>query len=214
MIGTSAGSMTMAMLVGGIGFAELASQWDDFASSGPRWRIPLIEFTRTAFGGIDPNQISTPIASIAVRLPRYRRVVMRPAEFSIPDLVAASCSIPPVIRTHLIDGVRYADGGLVSGVSADLAPESDLLVCVTPIARSVAGPVGRVSEWQARREFAKWTAKFRGDVLHVAPPPPIASLFSARLRDVADIEIGRQAYSPSVEYGREVAAQLRSAYSL
>jgi NTE family protein len=57
---------------------------------------------------------------------------------SIADAVAASSAIPVIFRPWEIDGVRYVDGGVVSGTHADLLLGSnrpfDLIIVIAPMA--------------------------------------------------------------------------------
>lgn len=57
---------------------------------------------------------------------------------SIADAVAASSAIPVIFRPWVIDGVRYVDGGVVSGTHADLLLGSqrplDLIIVIAPMA--------------------------------------------------------------------------------
>ena len=57
---------------------------------------------------------------------------------SISDAVAASSAIPVIFRPWVIDGVRYVDGGVVSGTHADLVLGSDrqldLIIVIAPMA--------------------------------------------------------------------------------
>lgn len=59
-------------------------------------------------------------------------------EVSVADAVAASSAIPVIFRPWEIDGVRYVDGGVVSGTHADLLLGSsrplDLIIVIAPMA--------------------------------------------------------------------------------
>lgn len=210
-MGTSAGAITAASLVGEISFEQVAQHWESvLAAQDSPWRSDPYQLIEPLFGRLDPAEFATELRTVAVRLPRWQRLVMTTDHFRVADMVAASCAVPPVVRTVVIDGIRYGDGGLVSGGSADLATDADVLVLITPMSRQIKGVIGAFNSWQARRELAKWQRRTGGDVLHVGPTEGIAAKFSARLSDVASIAIGRSVYDQSREYGREVAARLES----
>jgi NTE family protein len=59
--------------------------------------------------------------------------------------VAASCAVPGVWPPVTIDGRRYMDGGVRSGVNADLAAGYDKVVVLAPIPRGF-GPMAGAAE--------------------------------------------------------------------
>ncbi len=70
------------------------------------------------------------------------RVFDRDSGVSLLDAVTASCAVPGVWPTVLIDGERYTDGGVRSTSNADLAAGSDPVLILTPaLPDSPAGPV-------------------------------------------------------------------------
>lgn len=206
-MGTSAGSHAAATLGTGRSFDEVADIWD--AQADPDARFPTLfadgaGFVDPMYGGRSADEVS----SVAVRLLTYRRRVFRSDEHSLVDLVAASSALPPILRPHRVDGRRYVDGGWVSLASADLMPAADLLVLVTPFARRDQGLAGRIGAWQARREIARWRARHGGEVVHVVPSAEMAALGGRKLREVADIGLGRAVYPMAVELGRHVAREV------
>ena len=60
------------------------------------------------------------ITAVACETGRFR-AFDRESEVPIARAVAASCSVPGLVPTVLIDGVHYIDGGVGSATSADLA---------------------------------------------------------------------------------------------
>jgi NTE family protein len=153
---------------------------------------------------------ATDVAAVAVRLLTLRRHVLRADDHRLVDIVAASSAVPPVVRPHRIDGRRYLDGGVRSLASADLAPDADLLVLLTPFAARGQGITGRIGAWQARREIRRWTRRTGGDVLHVVPSPEMAAISSSRLSDVGDMRFGRAVYPLAVELGHHVGELIAS----
>lgn len=209
MMGTSAGAIAAASVLAGLSFEEVADRWEEvLAAQTGRWRTDPYELFAPLFDGVDPTEFPVPLRTVAVQLPRWRRLVMTTDQFRVTDMVAASCAVPPVVRTVVIDGVRYGDGGLVSNASADLATDADVIVVVTPIARPVSGPLGAFGSWQVRREITKWRRRTGAVSLHVPPNETIAARFRPRLSDVADIAIGRSVYDASRSYGREAGARV------
>ena len=92
--------------------------------------------------------------AVAVDLERGRRVAFGRDDAPMTDLaraVRASCAIPAVFAPVLVEGRRYADGGLWSVSNLDLLANEglDLVVCVNPMStlegRSFEGPVDRIT---------------------------------------------------------------------
>lgn len=209
MLGTSAGAITAASLMTGQSFAEVTDVWAGVSAQFPsKWRSPIEKFTDRVFGDARPGEFPAELRTVATRLPRYKRVVMTPEHFSVSNMVAASCAIPPVVRTQVIDGVRYGDGGLVSAASADFAPDVAVMLLVTPLARPISGAIGRFNSAQAKRETKKWKQRAGGRVIHIVPTNEIAKMFGRTLRDVTNIDIGRQVYGPSRELGRRLGTDI------
>jgi NTE family protein len=70
------------------------------------------------------------------------RVFDRVSGVTLLDAVTASCAVPGVWPTVLIDGVRFTDGGVRSTSNADLAAGSEPVLILTPsLPESPAGPV-------------------------------------------------------------------------
>lgn len=206
MVGTSAGSHTVATLRTGLDFDGFCDLWesrvgeqtDGFWGDG-------YGFSEAAYREVDDPDVS----AIAVRLRPRRRVVLRSDRYPIADITAASSAAVPVLRPHRIDGVWYADGGIVSLASGDLTPAADLMLLVTPFARAGQGVAGWAGARQARREIASWTRRHGGDVLHVVPTAEMVAFGGRRLRDIVDIRIGRAVYPLAVQYAGRVADELR-----
>ena len=57
------------------------------------------------------------------------------------DAVTASCAVPGVWPPVSIDGARYIDGGVRSGVNLDLAAGADVVVVLAPSAMGFGGSV-------------------------------------------------------------------------
>lgn len=206
MVGTSAGSHTVAALQLGFDFATFADAWADQIGHGPArpWIDGHAFAERMYVGRHDPD-----VATVAVRLLRLRREVLRSTEHDIDDIVAASSAAVPVLRPHRVDGRLYADGGLISLNSVDLTPPAQVALAVTPFARPGQGPAGLTGRLQVRRELRRWVRRHRGDLLQVVPTDAMVAIGGRRVRDIVDIGIGRKVHPLAVDYGERVAAELR-----
>jgi predicted acylesterase/phospholipase RssA len=207
MIGTSAGSHTVAALRLGIGFHDFADQWADQIGEGTGrpWSDGYAFADRMYRDVHDPD-----VAAVAVRMARARREVLNSADHGIDDIVAASSAAAPVIRPHKVDGHWYTDGGAISLNSVDLTPAAQLGLVVTPFARRGQGIAGVLGRSQVPREIRRWVGEHGGDLLWVVPTDAMVAIGGKRIRDIVDIEIGRAVYPLAVEHGERVAAELRS----
>lgn len=206
MIGTSAGAHAAATIDTALDFDHVAALWANALDGASRWRrFRGIDLSGPIYG----ERGTTDLGAVAVRLLTLRRRVLRSDEYPLADIVAASSSVLPIVRPHLIDGRRYVDGGTVSLASIDLAPPADLLIAVTPFGVRGQGVAGRLGEFQARRETRAWHGRHGGAVLHVVPSAEMAALGGGRLRDLGDMAIGRAVYPLAVDYGRHVGDVVR-----
>ena len=207
MIGTSAGSHTVAALRLGLDFEEFADAWAEQVGNhtGRPWSDGY------AFADLVYRDLHDPdVSAVAVRVGRGRREVLNSGRYGIDDIVAASSAAFPVIRPHKIDGHWYIDGGAVSLASGDLTPSADFMLLVTPFAREGQGPAGRLGASQARREIRRWVGEHGGDVLHVVPTEEMIRCGGRRVRDIVDIRIGRAVFPLALEYGERVAHEMRT----
>jgi NTE family protein len=60
----------------------------------------------------------------------------RQSGHSLVDAVTASCAVPGIWPPVTIDGRRYMDGGIRTPDNADLAPDCDTLLVLSPIGQS------------------------------------------------------------------------------
>src|SRR5215213_5893106 len=87
MIGTSAGSFTVAALAAGVDFETVADRWEKFAASRPgRLWIDNSPMTESMFQGLHAAP-GTEAGTVALRLPWLRREVLSTAEHSLSDVV-------------------------------------------------------------------------------------------------------------------------------
>jgi hypothetical protein len=207
MIGTSAGSHTVAALRLGLDFDEFCDAWEDQVGDKPRrvWTDGGA-FARRMYRDVHDPDVST----VAVRVARWRREVLNSGRYGIEDIVAASSAAVPVIRPHRIEGRWYADGGVLSLASADLTPAAHFMLLITPFARREQGVTGRMGELQARREIRRWVRRHGGDVLHVGPTEAMVEFGGRKVSDIVDIRIGRAVFPSAVEHGERVADEMRS----
>jgi predicted acylesterase/phospholipase RssA len=201
LLGTSAGSHAAATIDTGLTFDDVATLWTQYTDGAPRKRRSSgIDLAGPIYG----ERGATDVGAVAVRLLTLRRRVLTSDEYPLADIVAASSSVPLLVRPHRIDGKRYVDGGAVSLASIDLAPAADLLLAITPFAVKGLGLGGRIGTFQAKREIRAWTKRHGGSVLQVVPSPSMTAHGGRRLRDLGDMRIGRAVYPEAVELGRHV----------
>lgn len=206
LLGTSAGSHTAAAIDSGLTFDDVATLWARYIDGASNHRRSSgIDLAGPIYG----ERGGTAVGAVAVRLLTLRRHVLSSDDHPLADIVAASSSVPLLVRPHRIDGKRYIDGGAVSIASIDLAPAADLLLAITPFAVKGLGIGGRIGALQARREIRSWTKQHGGSVLQVVPSPSMTALGGRRLRDLGDMRIGRAVYPEAVELGRHVGDIIR-----
>ncbi len=100
---------------------------------------------------------------------------------SLTLAVASSCAVPGLFPPITINGLRYMDGGVRSGTSADLARDCDVVLVVAPIGASDQG-IGGI----ARRQLDAEVAELRqaGKAVEVVLPDPAAmQAFGPNLMD-------------------------------
>jgi predicted acylesterase/phospholipase RssA len=124
-VGASIGSLNGWLIAGGVRASDLERRWLSLeAASKPQWRVPK----QLADGILDSTLVEGWIQEVyAQSSPSIRYGVvatelrtMKPTLFEWPDLtwqhLAASCGVPVFLRQHRINGVLYADGGLVDPI--------------------------------------------------------------------------------------------------
>jgi len=206
LLGTSAGAHTAAAIDNGLAFEHVAGLWEQAVSGASRRRRSSgIDLS----GPIYVTRGDTDVGAVAVRLLTWRRHVLSADDHPLAEIVAASSSVPLLVRPHKIDGKRYVDGGAISMASIDLAPAADLLIAVTPFAVKQLGLAGRIGAFQARRESHKWSQRHGAPVLDVVPSPEMAEAGGQRVRDIADIRIARAVHADAIELGRHVGDIVR-----
>jgi NTE family protein len=83
------------------------------------------------------------------------RAFDRTAGVPLVTAVAASCAVPGVWPPVTIDGRRYMDGGVRSGINADLAAGYDQIVVLAPIPRGLGPMPGAAAEVEVLRRDSK-----------------------------------------------------------
>jgi hypothetical protein len=205
MIGTSAGGYTVAALATGIAFERIAELWSAYtATHGSIW-VRTAELTEQIYG----TATARGVASVALRLWTFRRVLLWGDEHTLSDIVAASASPIPFARPHRIGRRRYVDGGLRRMASADLTPPAELLVLITPFCGPGQGFLGRAGARQADREIRHWKQSSGGQALHLTPSQEIRSLGVKGKAIVADMELAVKTFDLSREIGRSAAKELQ-----
>ena len=205
MLGTSAGAWTAASLATGMTYDQLVD-----ASNHPgrtREKVRVIDITREVFADHRDDRVT----GMAMQLPFAVRTALSGERYALADIVAASSSLPRVTEPHRIDGRRYIDAGVIRSASADRAKSARVLVVVTPIARRVLGPFGRMYERITRYEIERWRFRAGGDVLFVRPTRQIVELIEDRgVAGILDVDAGRRAYEPAYELGLRCAERFRA----
>jgi NTE family protein len=170
LLGTSAGSWVASCLATGVSFNDLCEI--------PQVRVPdpTPGLLRGIAGEVFGEQTSDRVVGSAVRLPTLRRVLLSGGEHPLADVVAASSAVPGLFRPARIGSASYADGGVRSVVSADLAAPARQLLVVAPLAGPMFGPGGRALELLLRREVNRWR-RLTGGIAHlIRPDAEIAGL--------------------------------------
>ncbi len=197
MLGTSAGSWAAAATALGIPFIELISL-DVPKFPNPRPGI-LAASAREVFGDATSNHVRV----VVTEIPRLRRVVLSGAEIPLAELVAASSAVPGLLAPQVINGIRFVDGGVRSGVSVDLADAAELLVVVTPLAGAMFGPFGRFVEGRTNKEQAMWSEKNRGRFLEFSPSKKTAGV-ARRPQHLFDHDRAVEAYHHGVQEAQSI----------
>ncbi len=123
--------------------------------------------------------------------------------------VAASCCVPGMFAPVTIDGVRYMDGGVRSGTSADLASRisPDIVLVVAPMGASGRG-IHIITGRQLDAEVVGLEAQ--GISTRVVKLDEAALEHAANLMDPAAVA---PAAAAGLAHGRRLADELRSWWS-
>jgi NTE family protein len=206
MIGTSAGGYAVAALALGMSFETVAERWREYTATHGKVWVRTADLTEPLFG----DTTAAGVGTVALRLWRFRRVVLWADDQRLSDVVAASASPVPFARPHRIEGRRYVDGGMRRLASADLAPAADLLVLVTPLCGLRQGYAGRSGAKQAAKETARWRAAAGGDVVHVQPSDSICDLRLRGMQMLGDMTAAAEVFQLARVEGHRAAKELRS----
>jgi predicted acylesterase/phospholipase RssA len=205
MIGTSSGGYTVAALAGGIAFEHLADLWTKYTEThGSIW-VRTADLTEEIYRDVT----AAGIATVALTLWRFRRRLLRAEDHPVSDIVAASASPFPFARPHKIGRRRYLDGGMRRLASADLAPNADLLLLVTPFCSKQQGFTGRAGLKQSRKEIPRWKESTGGEVLHIRPPEEILAMKVGGLKGLSDMRLAAEVFKLARDSGRKSATTLR-----
>ena len=191
MLGTSAGSWAASATALGIPFNELISL-DVPKFPNPRPGI-LAASAREVFG----DAVSSHVHVVVTEIPRLRRVVLSGEATPLAELVAASSAVPGLLAPQTINGKRYVDGGVRSGVSVDLADAAEVLVLITPLAGAMFGPFGRLVESRTNKEQAIWSQHNTGRFIEFSPSKTTSGL-ATRPQHLFDRDRGIEAYQHGI----------------
>lgn len=105
----------------------------------------------------------------------------RGAGATLERAVASSCAEPGLFPPITINGIRYVDGGVRSGTSADLARGNEVVLVIAPIGASAEG-IGGIARRQLDTEVAE--LKALGSAVEVLLPDTNAmQVFGPNLMD-------------------------------
>ncbi len=202
--GTSGGSHAAVAIAAKLEFDEVAPIWRDYVESAGRFWVRAAPLAESLYGSLDVANVG----GVAVRMLTFRRRVLWAGEHRPADIVAASSSPFPFVRPHKVDGKRYIDGGHRSAFSADLAHSADVQLVLAPLSDRRQGLLGKIGARQVAKESRKWNAATGGDPIVVGPSDAMCAIKLKGMRDMGDIEIGRQVYDLAIPIGRDLAARL------
>lgn len=183
-LGTSAGSWVASAVALGVSLEEVQKM--------PPVRVPSYRpgYLRSMAASVFGNRYAPTVSSVTCCTPFWQRTLLSGAELPVPDLVAASSSVPGLF-TPVRSGARLqVDGGVRSIASADLAPEAENLLVIAPVCDPVLGPLGRAVGIQLRYEMRRWESRTGGRAHLVTPSrevlrvlPRVWSIFDVPLAE-------------------------------
>src|SRR5690606_7917892 len=95
------------------------------------------------------------------------------AGIDLQRAVASSCSVPGVFPPITIDGARYIDGGMRSGLNTDVAAGHDLVVAVSCMASArPGGDDPRLARMRTQRDAEEAAITEKGGRVHRIDPGP------------------------------------------
>ena len=128
--------------------------------------------------------------------------------------VASSCSVPGIFPPITIDGAPYIDGGMRSGLNADVAAGHDLVVVVSCMASSIPGvEMPRFERMRAQRAAEEAAIVDAGGSVHNIDPGPGFLEVSGMGMYLMDASRSPAAYAAGLEQARAEAPQLREVWS-
>ena len=195
LLGTSAGSWAAAAVALDVDVQDL------FALTVPSFPNPrpgvLAAAARELFG----ERTSPFVKVCACSLPRLRRTVFDGALHPIADLIAASSAVPGLLAPHMIDGVKYVDGGVRSGTSVDFGPDADHLHVIAPLAGAMWGPFRRFVDRGMHNEITRWKERTNGNVT-LFTPVKVAADIAQNPRHLFDKSRALEAYYCGIDQAR------------
>jgi len=169
-------------------------------SPAPFTASGMAEWVRSLVGAQADGWPARPTIITAFDIAARKRVAFGTEDapdVSLADAAAASAAIPLVFRPYEIDGVDYADGGVVSGTHADLILGSprplDFVLILAPMAaeqdRDGARFHEKVFDRVGRTALADELSQIRREwpdteVLVMRPSPPVLAAMRPNPMDV------------------------------
>ena len=200
MLGTSAGAWAAAATALQVSYMDLA-ELEVPTFPNPRAGV-LAASAREAFGDATDSCVRV----VVTEVPRLRRTVLSGADTPLADLVAASSAVPGLLAPHRINGRRYVDGGVRSGVSVDLADAAERLVIIAPLAGAMFGPFGRFVERRTDAEQHTWSETHSGTFIEFSPRAVTAGIAS-RPQHLFDKARALEAYFCGLDEARQRAIE-------
>jgi NTE family protein len=128
--------------------------------------------------------------------------------------VASSCSVPGIFPPITIDDAPYIDGGMRSGLNADVAAGHDLVVVVSCMASSIPGvEMPRFERMRAQRAAEEAAIVDAGGAVHNIDPGPGFLEVSGMGMYLMDASRSPAAYAAGLEQARTEAPRLREVWS-
>lgn len=138
----------------------------------------------------------------------------RAAGVPLQAAVASSCSVPGIFPPITLAGTRYIDGGMRSGLNADVAVGHDLAVVVSCMATSIPGVEDpRLERMRRQRSDEEAVLTAAGGRVHQIDPGPAFLEVSGMGMFLMDSSRGPAAYAAGLQQASDEAGRLREAWN-
>ena len=138
----------------------------------------------------------------------------RDSGVSLQAAVASSCSVPGIFPPINVGGAPHIDGGMRSGLNADVAAGHDLVVVVSCMATSIPGVDDpRLDRLRRQRDEEEAVIAAKGGTVHRIDPGPAFLEVSGMGMFLMDSSRGPAAYEAGVEQALTEAPRLRELWT-